>query len=386
MKKHAKMALPAISDEKKKGRLKWIILTAALVLIIGGFTVTVLVLNLFGSSFRETAPSKKEAEVVLTMGDYEVTYDLYSYLFLNHKASIEEKGEIDLSKLSDADAFSLLNERVLADLAKLYATLATAKAVNAPESEIKDVYDELRRLTRSGGDFADRHYEGFGYEWVYHDMLKESYMTDRVYRLYLEEIAADYVAASTFDKNAHLYLDLSEETVRDYFRESEDVARVTYAYISFDAFMGNREAAREVAALVYAKLIAAKDGPMDEYTRIEIQYSTTAQPGSLRDGFYLGKYDASEANKALVEAVFSMEVDDISDIIETDTGLFIVRRLAENTNYIEDAKNYDSLYRTYVSNSFYRMMAEKEAALLESAAFSDAYREIAIEDIVFPAA
>ena len=385
MKKHAKMTLPEISGEKKKGRLKWIVLTASLLLIIGGFTVTVLVLNLFGSTFRETAPSKKEAEVALTMGDYEVTYDLYSYLFLSHKAAIEESGEVDLSALSDADAVLLLNERVLADLSKLYATFATAKTVKAPESELEAVYDELRRLTRSGGSFAGQYYDGFGYEWVYYDMLKENCMTDFVYRLYLREVAADYVAASTFDKNAHLYLDLSEEAVRDYFRESEDVARVTYAYISFDAYMGNKEEAREVADLVYTKLIAAKDGPMDEYTRIEINYSPTAQPDSLRDGFYLGRYDASEADKALVEAVFSMEIDEISDVIETDTGFFIVRRLAENANYIEDTKNYDSLYTTYVSNNFYRMMAEKETALLESAVFSDAYRQITMQDIVFPA-
>lgn len=383
MKIRAKTTLPAPSEEKKKGQLKWVILTAVLAVLIGGFTVTVLVLNLFGSTFRETAPSAKEAEVVLTMGEYEVTYDLYSYLFLNHKARAEAEG--DLTALSEDDAFKLLNGRVLSDLAGLYATLSMVKEVSASESDVTEIYDTLRELTRSGGDFAGQHYDGFDYEWVYYDMLKENRMTDRVYRLYLEEIAADYVAAATFDENAHLYLDLSEDAVRTYFRESEDVARVTYAYISFDSFMGNKEAAREVATAAYAKLVAAKDGPMDEYTDIEIQYSPTAQAASLRDGFYLGRYDASEANGALVEAIFAMEVDEISDVIETDSGLFIVRRLAENTNYIDDVANYDSLETTYKSNSFYRMMAEKEATLLASAAFSDAYKSITAADIVFPA-
>jgi len=382
MKMMAKTALPTPYG-KKGGQLKWIILSVVLALVIGGFTVTVLVLNLFGATFREREQTASEARVVMTVGDHEVTYDLYSYLFLNHKATAEEKGET--AGLSDKEVFSLVHARVVKDVASLYAALDTVAAVGASETDVDAAVDTLRELTRGGGEFAGNTYEGFDYEWVYDDVLKEKKMTDHVYRLFLRKIAADYVAAEHYDQNAEKHLDISEAAVRSYFYESGDVARVTYAYIAFDSFMGDKTSARTVASVAYTKLIEAADGTMDDYTKIAVQYSPTLQASSVKNGFYVGRYNASEASAALVEAVFSLSVGEIAEPIETEDGIYIVRRLGESYAYIDNPENFDSLYKTYVSNSFYQEVSAREEALVASAAFTEAFKDVTAEDIVFPA-
>ena len=382
MKMKAKTVLP-LPYEKKGGQLKWIILAVVLALIIGGFTVTVLVLNLFGSTFREQTQTEAEARVVMTLGDHEVTYDLYSYFFLNHKATAESRGETE--GLSESEVFSLLHSRVVKDLASLYATLDTVSAVGASETDVDAAVDTLRELTRGGGEFGGNVYEGFDYEWVYHEVLSESKMTDYVYRLLLRKIAADYVAAEHYDKNAEKHLDISEKAVRDYFYESSDVVRVTYAYIAFDSFMGDKAAARSAASFAYTKLVKAADGTMDEYTDIAVQHSPTLQPESVKSGFYIGKYNASEEASDIVEAAFMLSVGEIAEPIETDDGIYILRRLGESYVYIDDPDNFDSLYKTYVSNSFYKAVAVREESLVASAAFTEEFKDITAAEIVFPA-
>ena len=190
---------------------------------------------------------------------------------------------------------------------------------------VDQAVDTLRELTRVGGEFAGKTYEGFGNEWDYYAILKENKMTDYVYRLFLRKIAADYVAASHYDKNAEKYLDISEAAVRKYFNESSDVVRVTYAYIAFDSFMGNKDAAREAASLAYTRLLAAADGTMDEYTSIAVQHSPTLQASSVKNGFYVGRYNASEDAAAIVETAFTLGVGEISAPIETDDGIYTAK-------------------------------------------------------------
>ena len=383
MKMKAKTVLPTPMDKKKGGQLKWIILAAVLTLFLVGFTVTVLVLNLFGSTFRETPQTDAEARVVMTLGENEVTYDLYSYLFLNHKATAEKKGET--VGLSDSEVFSLVHSRVVKDLASLYATIEAVEAVGASAEDLDAAVETLRRLTRSGGEFAGAVYEGFDYEWDYYAILSENHMTDYVYRLFLRKIAADYVAAEHYDENAEKHLDISETAVRDYFYGSEDVVRITYAYIAFDSHTGDKASAREAASIAYTKLSAAADGPMDTYTDIAVQYSPTLQPSSVKNGFYVGKYNASESASPVVEAAFALSVGEVAEPIETEDGIYIVRRLGESYAYIDNPDNFDSLYKTYVSNSYYKEIALREEALRASAAFTEAYKDITAADIVFPA-
>ena len=259
-------------------------------------------------------------------------------------------------------------------------------AVGASEDDVEATLDTLRELTRSGGEFFGNTYDGFDYEWVYHEVLSESKMTDYVYRLLLRKIAADYVAAEHYDENAEKFLDISEKAVRDYFYESSDVVRVTYAYIAFDSFMGDKASARSAASLAYTKLVAAADGTMDEYTDIAVQHSPTLQPESVKSGFYVGKYNASEEASDIVEAAFMLSVGEIAEPIETDDGIYILRRLGESYVYIDNPDNFDSLYKTYVSNSFYKAVALREEALAASATFTEEFKDMTAADVVFPAA
>ena len=96
----------------------------------------------------------------------------------------------------------------------------------------------------------------------------------------------------------------------------------------------------------------------DTFIQKAIQYSFSVQPASLETGFYLGRYDSDDLYKNLSEALFSMEVGEVSPILETAEGYFILYRLPGDEEYLTNEQNLDKLKATYLADQFYREQAE----------------------------
>lgn len=343
---------PEVSPKTSGKKWKWILLSAILLVCIVGGIVLAVLLN--RKTFPAVPRTAEEAEVVLKMGETEVCYDLYRYLFFGHKQIT------DLSLLSDAEAFQVLHEKTCRSIAELYAAFRQAEnlGVSLSDNDVKKLYQHLLELTKSGGEALGTTYSGFPSEADYRVALAENHMSDAVYRLYLQKIALEYYSASAYTENHRP----GTAEILDFFRDETKARRVTYAFISLDGYLSlpaedARKEAKKTAERAYSQLSLCENDA-DAFIQKAIQYSFSVQPASLETGFYLGRYDSDDLYKSLSEALFSMAVGEVSPILETAEGYFILYRLPGDEEYLTDEQNLDKLKATYLADTFYREQAE----------------------------
>lgn len=369
--------MQAIQPKKEKGgRLKWILLCVFLVLAIGA-AVAVVVVNTVNKTFPEIPQTEEEKTPIFTIGDETVTYDLYRYYFLGYKNLMSNGDDSYFDGKDTAAIYAEIDEKVRTDIAYLYATLKLAETLSVEDDALDELYETLLRMTRSGGEFADTVYVGFENEDAYRKSLAANNMTDAVYRLTLRAYAAEYAASNAFSQNASSYITNTEEAMRDFFM-SDDAVHVAYAYIDKNSFLSGDEA-YALALAAEAKLSeVAYD--LSAFIRTAIQYSSpSVSPASLESGMYLTRYHANAASQSdLTATAFSLAAGEMSSIVETDDGYFILRRM----NMTEEglaAADRELLYEGYFSHHFYKMLSEASDALLNTLTETEFYATLTFE-------
>ncbi len=355
----------ASQSEKKRFPLKWVILAAAIALTVGA--IAVYFIFFFQKPFASIARTEKEAEVVLLLdGSTEVPYDVYRYFFKNLKEST------DLTGLSDAEAYDLLHEKTLREIAELYAVFSYAESlsVTADTGDAKKMLDELLLLTRYGGSRFGYTLSGFSDFESYKSFLTDNHMSDAVYRLTMAEIACEYYAAAAFTADAQNTVGLEEEDILAFFRDDTEARRMTFCYIAYDQFLSepNHKAYTKSRAItVYNNLLAKADSeqyiPLSDFQGIAIQNSITVSTSSIENGIYVGRYDSDTVYADVVDELFSLAPGEMSGLIETDEGFFVIRRMEPSEAYLEDPENDVLLKNTYLSNRFYEKIHEESQRL-----------------------
>ena len=364
--------------EKKGGRLRWILLGAFLALAFTA-AIILIVVGKMNETFPEIPQTDEEKSPVFTVGDETATYDLYRYYFLGYKNLMSGGDDSYFEDKDTAAIYAEIDERVRADIARLYASLALAERLGVTDREIDEIYDELLRLTRSGGEFAGMVYVGFESEEAYKKSLAENNMSDAVYRLVLRAYAAEYKASAAFAVNASEYLSSKDEDMYAFFM-GEDAVHVAYAYIDKGSFL-NTDGAYELALIAEARLgEVAHD--LSAFIRTAIQYSSpSVSTVSLKKGMYLTRYHASgSAQENLTEIAFSLAAGEMSGIIETDEGYFILRRMNTTEEDLR-AADRELLYEGYFANHFYKMLHESTESLLLQMTETDFYATLTFETV-----
>ena len=186
---------------KKGGNLKWILLCVFLAVAIAG-AVIVVVLASTGKTFPEIPQTEEEKAPVFTLGDATATYDLYRFYFLGHKHLLSGGNDAYFDEMDTDSVFAEIDADVREDIAYLYAMFAFAAQLGVTEKEIDELYEELLRMTKSGGEFAGTTYLGYKSEEEYRKSLAANHMNDAVYRLTLRAYAAEYKATERFAATA----------------------------------------------------------------------------------------------------------------------------------------------------------------------------------------
>ncbi len=363
-KKAAAAALAA--EVKKPFPLKWVILAAVLAVV--AVTLVVYFVFFFHKPFSAIARSEKEAETVLLLdGETEVPYDLYRYFFLNLKENT------DLTGLTKEEAYDLLHEKTLREIAALYATssYAASLSVTAEDRNVQKMLDELLLLTRYGGESFGYTLSGFANMEAYKTFLAENHMTDAVYRMTLLSMALEYEAAGVFTTSAKDKVGLDRENdILPFFRDDTKARRMTFCYISYDQFQFEPNAkayTKNRAIAVYNALVARADSesyiPLSDFTGIAIQNSAYQNATSIENGVYVGRYDSDTVYADVVDELFALEKGQMSGLIETDSGFFIVRRMEGDEAYLTNMENDVTLRNTYLSNHFYEEIAKESERL-----------------------
>ena len=352
-----KKRLPQQPGEIVSG--KWLTKKKIIAASVVGVVVVAAIILAVVLAFNWIRPiesTEEEARVVGTVGGFEVRYEELRYITLLHRASLDsEMGKYDeLDAEGKAEYERILEERVMADVENNYVILSLCEkyGINADSNAAKSyVNDSIKNVVKTDfGGSVDK----------YKEWLKKNNITDSVLRLlfkveYLEGELLQYVAENNMGIE---YDEQSLPEFIDYVMDSEDWARTVHVYYphqwdaveDYNGFERAKEAALNVAQIWQEG--ARRDAMYSEIGRAPmIQGISTTGNGSYFTYGQMGdKYEA---------AAFALDEYEVSDVIETEDGYFVIMRLPKEENDVKaQVETLLSYYRYAVLKE--QMDAEKE--------------------------
>ena len=149
------------------------------------------------------------------------------------------------------------------------------------------------------------------------------------------------------------YVGITDEEIKTYFDENKttygQAAQVEASHILVE----NEETAQEVIE----KLNAGED-----FAELAKEYSTDT--ATQEDGGNLGYFGKGEMEEAFENTAFAMEIDSISEPVETDYGFHIIKvtdKIEEQEAVFEDVKDtvYEDLLNSKVNEQYSTWLTEK---------------------------
>lgn len=260
-----------------------------------------------------------EQKVFMTVDDADVYYEEIRYLAANYiKSATDEEIESDdfEEKLTDFVMKNAKKNAVLTALCEEYEITPEKKEIaDAVQAKIDSMAEE------AGGKDA------------YIKQLEANAMTDHCLRYYLALEEMRSLLETELYKDGRIKAD--DETVLQYIN-SDNFIRTWHVYIGNDDG-DDVEANYAVAKDVLAQL---EDGASMKSMigRYSEDYTMTTL-----DGVY---FTRGEFDKEYEEAAFALGIGEISDVVETSSGFYVIQRLEKEDAYIE--KNFESLKLRYL--------------------------------------
>lgn len=286
--------------------------------------------------------------VLLTVSGKDVSYDLCRYFYCNYA---ESYGSDDLEK-SDGE----IKEQVIHAIKELYAPILLWEELgySLDDKVLKDYVDSYV------DDVIEKTYSGKKSQYT--SALKANYLTEEIFEfligaervcdlLYEEYVAGEGAAAGVID---------SDPDAIDRAINGENFIRIVQILIRTD--YGESEETNRTLA----KNLAARAQSGEDFDSLISLYSDdyTMTP----DGYYITKYQLS---KEFEDVAFSLDVGQVSDVVESNGSFHIFKRLKKDDTYIKE--NYSSLTSLYFSSCVSKIVEEKVESLsvIQTAAFSE---------------
>ncbi len=245
----------------------------------------------------------------LMLGDYPVDKDVYDYFVLNVQAILAGS----LAGYDEATASMLVASSVYETMLSYYATFNVASMMGL---SIYD-FDAMKEITTTLLTYKQYYGESF------YDILESSYMTEDVfesllYIQYFNEKMLEFMANGA-----------DELTVDEKVNELLDGGQMIRAYHILTPELTTAESILE----------AAKSASDEEFYNLIQEYGRDTGMVGNTDGYY---FSAGQMVAEFEEAAFALEVGQTSEIVETEYGYHIIRRLPMERAYVE--AHIDELY------------------------------------------
>ena len=285
----------------------------------------------------------KYEDIVLSFGDNKVDYEEYRYFYLNTKLGMDQGDATYWTNNADMEA--QLNESVLYSIAQLYAIEAAAAQNNVVLS------DEAKAETQS---LIDSYYEMYGDE--FDTLLAESYFTLDLFARISNAIALESELYNVVLENGTL---VSDEDIKAVLN-SDDYIRVMHILYA------DEETAKGV-------LEEAKNATDDEFYTLAQSAEDPGMVGNT-NGYY---FTYGMMVEPFEEASYKLAVGETSDLVKSDYGYHIIRRLEKSEDYIN--QNFEELSSGIVEAKFYEYIDGFAKTLMETAEFTEIYEKITVE-------
>jgi len=248
-------------------------------------------------------------EAVMVVGGNKVYYDEYRYFYMNFRDSYEENGEENYSDKLKNDVEDALRVKY-------------AKQNLAKEKELVFTDDQLDSIEQMKAYYVD-YYNG-----------KENFIV---------EIEKNHVTYDFFEKLVEFKA--LDELLREYaYNEfsgmiiSDDKTLEQYIYSNFihatHILILNDENEDSESNKALAEEICARAQAGEDFDSLILEYNE--DPG-MSDGDTVGYYFVEgQLLKAFEDAAMSLEIGEISDVVLSENGYHIIKRLPLDEDYIDE--------------------------------------------------
>ncbi len=266
-------------------------------------------------------------EVVMKIGDIEITYETYRYLYMSCRSTYEES---KTPKTVDEIKAEVLSELFYQSAIR---TLANRYDQNLTDKQTKELLIQVETLEKTYAEYGSS----------LEDMLASRYMTKKVYK--------DFYALETYlTTGVYEYCKNKDNSVLDFSKQAVDdmMSQYSRALMIFVAINDerNEENAKKKAEGILEKLAEGAD-----FTETAKQYSDD-MGSDAEIGFYFKEEGTDENIVAAYNAINEGEYT--KEPIKTPNGYYILYRLAVDTEHFEK-----ELYPYYAFNEF--LQATKES-------------------------
>ena len=292
---------------------------------------------------RPIKGSEEELAVVGTVGAHEVLYEELRYLTLKYRDAMKSTyGEGIWDDPTTREQYRAeLEKAVFDNITANYAVLSLCNEVQIMHTE-KAIEDAVQ-------EYVETMVDEFGSFKEYKTQLAAEYLTDHLLRFNL---------AVSFCENELLYVytdDLGlisedEDEIYDIIM-SDEFARTLHIYIENNA----GDSVEENRALAESVLKDLENGVAFNTLikrHSEDFYMTTTNGYYFTHGEMIEEYE---------QAAFALEIGQISGVVETASGFYIIQRLAPETEYV--MSHLSELIDQYQYAMLYNMIEERQDEL-----------------------
>lgn len=287
--------------------------------------------------------SKDDKQTVMTIGNYDVSRELFQYFLMNYAYSIsnDESSEIDWTIPENA---SELKESVMASLYDIYGVLAVAKeyGITPDSSTVKQ---------QTENEFAS-YLASYADEEAFRSDLMSMNMTDSVLKFILSAMECSEQLFYTMINNGEIPSD-NDEIMK--IMKTDELIRVRQIFIE----KSHDSSDADKLALIQSLHDRAVNG--EDFGELIDEYGNDWQMFSNPDGAYITKY---QNLIPFEKAAFSLGINEISDVVETTAGYSVILRLEKEEDYINE--HFDDLYSD-IQNARFSEIIESKITALEGA-------------------
>lgn len=322
--------------------------------------------------YPEKKSSRKERTVMADVGSYEVTYELYRALYHTYRFAVDG-GDESVWTGRDSETYrARLQQMIEEQYKELFGTFELASACNIDPygRGIDDLVSEYVRVEIEGGTYSGAEIAGYGSRDAYLKALEEAHFTDSVHRLFLRRQAClERITAYYRDTFADGTVGQDEATVRAFY-ESDDCLRFLWVRREkTDAFDQKAWMQEALGVLEGCSTYEKRREQM-------ILYGYNLSPDDAERGIFVTAATADPIYETIVQTLSGLEVGQLSGIIETYEGYYILMKLPKDSALPDDPDVLYALSELYTEHCLYTRLSEVVSSMTVSyrAAF-DRYRD-----------
>ena len=293
---------------------------------------------------RPIKASAQDLKVVGTVGNFEVLYEELRYVTMFYKQQLEDKyGEGIWDDAATAHKYSdELYELVTRNITANYAVLSLCAEVG--------ITTDAKEIQESVTNYINEMADELGGRGEYKKQLKAENATDHFLRF---TIAVDYCQNElyySYTQDLGL-IETDFEKIYDYIM-ADNFVRTIHVYIQNDKD-DDVEQNRAAAEKVVQQIKNGEDIKKIIGSSVNEDFDLTTT-----DGYYFGR---GETLQAYEDAAFALDVNEVSGVVETPTGFYIIQRLPLESAYV--MQHLTTLIDQYQYSALNKYIDERQAQL-----------------------